>query len=103
MKRMLQLKARLTGSFSPKELAHMAHDWASASTVPSRTGAATSEAVARQRARVKDGRAIVSRGTRAGRARPTAHIRNTSRWRTSPGRRDGGPGTLRGVPGEPRP
>src|SRR5882724_3159073 len=98
MKRMLQLKARLTGSFSPKELAHMAHDWASALAAPSRTDAAISEAVTRRRARVKDGRAIVSRGTRAGRGRPTAHTRNTSRSRTSPGRHDGGPGTLLGAP-----
>src|SRR3989442_15918931 len=93
-KRMLQLMARLVGSFGPKEAAHMAHDCASA-----REGVAGSTRAAATRL-LRMG-VMSGRDTPAGRGRARAHRRNTSRWRTSPAPRDGRRGRRRARRGWP--
>src|SRR6266550_9033784 len=83
-KRMLQLMARLVGSFGPKEAAHMAHDCARArEAAPSST-----KAVA---VRLRRRFVMIGRDTPAGRGRARARTRNTSRWRTSQRRQAGRP------------
>src|SRR5438128_1302147 len=90
-KRMLQLKARLVGSFGPKDAPHMAHDCASARVV----APSSMRAVA---ARLRRTFVMIGRDTPAGRGRARARTRNTSRWRTSPAPRDGRRGRRRARP-----
>src|SRR5438046_6097544 len=93
-KRMLQLMARLVGSFGPNEAAHMAHDCASArEALPKSTRAVA--------ARFRRTRVMIGRDTPAGRGRARARTRNTSRWHTSPGPHGGRRGRRRARRGRP--
>src|SRR5262245_40023690 len=79
-KRMLELKALVTGSFGPKELAHIAHDCAAATRVSATVERTppTDHRHGFQRLRVVIGR------TPARTARATERSRNTSRSSRSP-------------------
>src|SRR5262245_330035 len=81
-KRMLELKALVTGSFGPKELAHIAHDCAAATRV-----SATVEKIPPKdhRQGFQRLRIIIGR-TPARTARATERSRNTSRPSRSPAR-----------------